>query len=415
MAAWRTWRIPQGGSGKQQGSDASRGAIPDEHHPCFAAQRVLYRPEEAAAALGIGRSLVYEETRLGRLQTVRIGKRRRPKVYGDTKTEVRQKMRDLRKEVQSGVKAPANCTVADAVNDWLERGLKGRDEKGTLGKNRSMANKHLIPFTGKAKLEDLGADDVDDWLDGRAEFLATRTLRDLLAILRRSIEQAQRRDKAARNVALLVTAPEGRPGRPSKALNLKQAEPVLAAARPSRLYAYLVLSLLSGVRTEEARPEWSPAGRFFTTRPGEPLDAANVRRDFKAIVKKAGPAPERTPRELRHGFVSLLSDHGIPLERIAQLVGHTSQATTEAVYRKQLRPVIIEGAEAMDVGLWRLLYFTAVQQMYGQRSLRSASGLVSHGGCRRQRVNSSGFLRTKSATPSADRPVTSAMPSAWRS
>ncbi|MEU7157351.1 helix-turn-helix domain-containing protein [Streptomyces chrestomyceticus] len=40
------------------------------------AERVLYRPEEAATALGIGRSLVYEEIRLGRLRTVRIGRRR---------------------------------------------------------------------------------------------------------------------------------------------------------------------------------------------------------------------------------------------------------------------------------------------------------------------------------------------------
>jgi integrase len=341
------------------------------------------------------------------------GKRRRPKVYGKTKTEVRQKIRDLKKEVQTGVKAPANYTVADAVNDWLERGLKGRDEKGTIGKNRSMANKHLIPFIGKAKLKELSADDIDDWLDDRAEFLATRSLRDLLAILRRSTAHAQRRDKAARNVALLVTAPEGRPGRPSKALNLDEAKAVLLAARPSRLYAYLVLSLLSGVRTEEARPltwdhvfletkgdvpphvavwrsvrkhgetktrksrrtialpkqvvdvleehlrlqkkertskgkVWDPTGRVFTTRSGEPLDAANVRRDFKAIVKKAGLKPEWTPRELRHSFVSLLSDHGIPLERIALLVGHSSQTTTEAVYRKQLRPVITQGAEAMD-------------------------------------------------------------------
>ncbi|WP_405617109.1 tyrosine-type recombinase/integrase [Streptomyces sp. NBC_00076] len=94
--------------------------------------------------------------------------------------------------------------------------------------------------------------------------------------------------------------------------------------------------------------EWSPTGRVFTTRSGEPLDAANVRRDFKAIVKKTGLKPEWTPRELRHSFVSLLSDHGIPLERIALLVGHSSQATTEAVYRKQLRPVITQGAEAMD-------------------------------------------------------------------
>ncbi|MFF0790604.1 tyrosine recombinase XerC [Streptomyces spiralis] len=348
------------------------------------------------------------------------GKRRRPKVYGKTKTEVRQKIRDLKKEMQTGVKAPANYTVADAVNDWLERGLKGRDEKGTIGKNRSMANKHLIPFIGKAKLKELSADDVDDWLDDRAEFLATRSLRDLLAILRRSIAHAQRRDKAARNVALLVTAPEGRPGRPSKALNLEQAKAVLAAARPSRLYANLVLSLLSGVRTEEARPltwdhvfletkdgipphvavwrsvrkhgetktrksrrtialpkqvvevleehmrwqkqerasrgmEWSQTGRVFTTRSGEPLDAANVRRDFRGILARAAKVPgvdlkphEWTPRELRHSFVSLLSDHGIPLETIALLVGHSSQATTEAVYRKQLRPVITKGAEAMD-------------------------------------------------------------------
>ncbi|MFF9408942.1 tyrosine recombinase XerC [Streptomyces anandii] len=340
------------------------------------------------------------------------GKRRRPKVYGKTKTEVRQKIRDLKKEVQTGVKSPVNYTVADAVNDWLERGLKGREEL-TLSKNRSMANKHLVPLLGKAKLKDLSADDVDDWLDDRAEVLATRSLRDLLAILRRSIAHAQRRDKAARNVALLVTAPEGRPGRPSKALNLEQAKAVLAAARGSRLYAYLVLSLLSGVRTEEARPltwdhvfldtqdgipphvavwrsvrkhgetktkksrrtialpkqvvdvleehlrwqqqerasrgmEWSRTGRVFTTRTGEPLDAANVRRDFKAIVRKAGLKPEWTPRELRHSFVSLLSDHGIPLETIALLVGHSSQATTEAVYRKQLRPVITKGAEAMD-------------------------------------------------------------------
>ncbi|PTH83223.1 site-specific integrase [Streptomyces sp. A244] len=348
------------------------------------------------------------------------GKRRRPKVYGKTKTEVRQKIRDLKKEVQTGVKAPANYTVGDAVNDWLERGLKGRDEKGTIGKNRSMANKHLIPFIGKAKLKDLSADEVDDWLDGRAEFLATRSLRDLLAILRRSIEHAQRRDKAARNVAALVTAPEGRPGRPSKALNLEQAKAVLTAARPSRLYAYLVLSLLSGVRTEEARPltwdhvflettdgipphvavwrsvrkhgetktrksrrtialpkmvvevldehmrwqkqerasrgmEWSPTGLVFTTRSGEPLDAANVRRDFRAILARAAKMPgidlkphEWTTRETRQSFVSLLSDHGIPLETIALLVGHSSQATTEVVYRKQLRPVIMKGAEVMD-------------------------------------------------------------------
>jgi len=93
---------------------------------------------------------------------------------------------------------------------------------------------------------------------------------------------------------------------------------------------------------------WSEADLVFVTRTANALDASHVRRDFQAIVKKAGLAPEWTPREMRHSFVSLLSDHGIPLKVIARVVGHSSTATTEAVYRKQLRPVITEGAGAMD-------------------------------------------------------------------
>ena len=49
-----------------------------------------------------------------------------------------------------------------------------------------------------------------------------------------------------------------------------------------------------------------------------------------------------------HSFVSLLSDNGIPLEEISRLVGHSSTAVTEAVYRKQIRPVLQGGAVAMD-------------------------------------------------------------------
>jgi integrase len=59
-------------------------------------------------------------------------------------------------------------------------------------------------------------------------------------------------------------------------------------------------------------------------------------------------AGEWTPRELRHSFVSLLSDRGIPIEEISRLVGHKSTVVTELVYRKQIRPVVQSGAEVMD-------------------------------------------------------------------
>jgi len=44
----------------------------------------------------------------------------------------------------------------------------------------------------------------------------------------------------------------------------------------------------------------------------------------------------------------LLSDAGVPIEDIARLVGHSGTSVTEAVYRKQIRPVIVHGAEVMD-------------------------------------------------------------------
>jgi hypothetical protein len=34
-------------------------------------------------------------------------------------------------------------------------------------------------------------------------------------------------------------------------------------------------------------------------------------------------------------------DAGVPIEQIARLVGHTGTTTTETVYRKQSRPVVV--------------------------------------------------------------------------
>jgi integrase len=78
------------------------------------------------------------------------------------------------------------------------------------------------------------------------------------------------------------------------------------------------------------------------------LDAANVRREFRKITQSAGLGREWAPLDLRHTFVSLMSADGVPVEEIARLAGHNRTATTELVYRHELRPVITTGAEVMD-------------------------------------------------------------------
>ena len=88
--------------------------------------------------------------------------------------------------------------------------------------------------------------------------------------LKRAIRHAEANDLVTRNVAALADTPKGQDGRPSKSLTLDQAVAVITAARtlpvtelrpglkdvrrPAELmHAHIVLSLLTGIRTEEAR------------------------------------------------------------------------------------------------------------------------------------------------------------------
>ncbi|MFI9843822.1 tyrosine recombinase XerC [Nonomuraea sp. NPDC051941] len=354
------------------------------------------------------------------------GKRQRLKRKAKTKTAVKDKLIKAVKDLEAGITASETYTVRDAVNDWLSKGLKGRSEN-TVTKLRILAETHVIPGLGKIKLQQLRADHVDEWLDQLAGKLATTTLREIHGVLKRAIRQAQARDMVLRNVAELVTTPKGTDGRPSKALNRQQAEAVLKAAKSSELHAYVVISLTTGVRTEEARalrwdhvvawiPEskswrpvtevgfnyrkfaiyvwradrdggdtktrksrrtlelpklaaqalrqhhvrqaahklkageaWQDHNLVFCTSVGTQLDASNVRRTFRKITKQAGIGTAWTPRELRHSFVSIMSDQGVPIETIADLVGHAGTSVTEAVYRHQLRPVITKGAHTMNI------------------------------------------------------------------
>ena len=53
------------------------------------------------------------------------GARVRKKVTGRTKAEVRDKLRELHKQVESGLRPRRRYTVGDALEDWLAQGWTG--------------------------------------------------------------------------------------------------------------------------------------------------------------------------------------------------------------------------------------------------------------------------------------------------
>ena len=185
------------------------------------------------------------------------GRRQRIKRRARTKAAVKDKLIQVVAEREAGLKTAHGYTVADAVRDWLGRGLKDRDPH-TVATYRILAEQHVLPLIGGIKLTELTADQVDDWLDGLSGTLASSSLHKVHAILNRAIRQAQARDRVLRNVAELVSTPRGTLGRPSRAMTFEQATAMLEHARASRMQAYVVVSLLTGIRTEEARAlRWS--------------------------------------------------------------------------------------------------------------------------------------------------------------
>ena len=167
--------------------------------------------------------------------------------------EAKAKLRELLRDQDDGTPTPVDgYTVSDAVTYWLSYGLRGRSEK-TVSNYATLARTHILPSLGRRKLRELSSEDVDKWLTEESRQCSTRTLRLLHSIFSRSIRNAQARDKVRRNVVLLCDVPTGQGGRESKALTLAQAMAVINAAADSRFYAYIVLSLLIGARTEELR------------------------------------------------------------------------------------------------------------------------------------------------------------------
>jgi len=180
------------------------------------------------------------------------GKRFRRKVRGRTKQEVKDKLEELHADLNAGISAPdGRYTVGQAIEDWLREGLQGRAEK-TVTLNRG-ALKPFVDRIGKKAVRELTAQDVRQVLTDIAATRSSRTVVVAHNAIERAIRHEEANDHVRRNVASLVRPLSGQLGRPSKSLTLDQVMTLMAAAEGSPLGAYVVLSLLTGIRAEEAK------------------------------------------------------------------------------------------------------------------------------------------------------------------
>ncbi len=310
------------------------------------------------------------------------GRRVRRRVSGRTKQEVKDKLKALHVELDAGLKVPRSFSVRQAVDGWLRDGLDGTSERTRKLYEGLLAP--LMELIGNRQLRELSATEVRTGLGKLKSRYSTRSLQITRNSLERAITHAQADDLVGRNVAALVKVPKGRDGRPSKSFTIEETKVVLVAAEGTRLAGedrfaiYVWRSERAGGDTktqksrrtlalprrcaqalrklwaqqerdrERAGDLWQENGLLFASRLGTALTANNVIRAFRIITKKAGLGADWVPREMRHTFVSVLSANGVSIETISDLIGHEQTATTELIYRHEIRPALTEGAEIMD-------------------------------------------------------------------
>jgi integrase len=181
------------------------------------------------------------------------GRRRRVKMSGKTRAEVRRKLDEAQKAAAAGLNADdQRTTVAEFCAYWLENGIPtSAQSPNSIASIKWAVDKHIVPRVGQRRLRDLTADDVDKLMcDMATAGYSKHTMVRVHGELARILRFAERRGKVMRNVATLVDVPAG-PKKRGRSLTVAPAKAVLKAAQDDRLEALYVTGLLMGLRPGE--------------------------------------------------------------------------------------------------------------------------------------------------------------------
>lgn len=311
----------------------------------------------------------------------------RYRASGTTEDEVAAKLRHLRADVERdrGPKRREPLTVEAFLRDWLEKQVHGRREDSTYRGYGSYIERHIIPAIGAKQLAQLTAREVQAMINGAK--LAPASIRQLRAVLRKALHDAERWDLVERNVVRLTEGPRVRKHQ-TEPLTPAQARTFLRAIAGDRLEAVYCIGIGCGLRIGEALGlRWSDLGEgtltvrgelqriaggyrlkeypktdesqrrlavppfawqaldrqrarqtnagdwglIFTTDAGLPVNGSWVTHHLYDVLARA-KLPRQSFHDLRHAFASILIDQGADLKEVQGALGHAQISLTANLY-----------------------------------------------------------------------------------
>jgi integrase len=339
------------------------------------------------------------------------GKRRRRTVYGVTKKEVQDKLRNLQDDVAAGiVKTPEREKLGDYLTRWLENTARPSVRRNTYASYEQTIRLHIKEHIGGVRLADVTPAHVQGLYAAMERAGDSPRMRQLThAVLRRALRQALRWGLIARNPCDAVEPPRV-PKREMMAFGPAEVERFLAAAAGEQLEAIFVLAVASGLRQgelfglqwpdvdldagvvhvrrqlEERNGELaltepkSDKGRRRVELPAFAVEAmlahkakmladgrldrtdqpvfcdshggwlrkSNfIRKVFKPVLKRAG-LPDIRFHDLRHTSATLLLAQGVHPKVVQERLGHSQISLTLDTYSHVLPGLQREAANKLD-------------------------------------------------------------------
>jgi len=180
------------------------------------------------------------------------GTRKRITVYGQTRQEAADRMREAQERNRQGIPVPDRAwKLADWLDYWLENVIAANRRPATHRLYEMTVRLYLKPQLGRYSLTRLSASRVQAFLN--EQLSAGRSVRQvqvMKTVLSSALTRAMREELVMRNVARLAELPawERQPITPWTAA---EARGFLDAARGDPLYPAFVLLLLYGLRRGE--------------------------------------------------------------------------------------------------------------------------------------------------------------------
>ncbi len=292
--------------------------------------------------------------------------------------------------------------LLDGWQGWVRRRVDAGDLSVSTADLYDLCIRHISAALGSRPAVEVDVDDVEQFLATQSERLSARYVAMLRNVLDRAYRWAQRNRLLTWNPAQLSTCPGRLDHKPGVALTAEQAQRLLEASAGDRLHALWAVMLGVGLRPGEAMaltwpcvdlgsdpgvlhvrhylrrgtdgvflgaPKTVQSARsldmpafvtealrahsegcetrveglwrdlVFATGAGTPHGHRNLRRALRRLCEDAD-LPVLTLYDLRRTAGSLLVDAGVHLECVADLLGHSSVATTRRHYVRAVRPTV---------------------------------------------------------------------------